>query len=288
MQHSRGGGGNNQHPYGRVRSGGSRVPIDDELVPMKHISTKTPSKPLSQEKLLAQLVRSQRFATAWAFVSMLLVIGIGSALIVAGFAVQASGDMMTKTSEATVSMHDETLQTKADVTNYIAQLKSNFPAGQDVETARQLLGIVENAHKISSGVSLLLENVQPETVTELSGHVGTIVSKVDMLFAQVSQEEMTRIKVLFDHMQELVAGVTPAHVTKLMDGVSETAKHVGEMSKEAEQSHLVQHGSQFLDQAKNTMEHLNGGQGLALGWGAAQAVPVPLQLPHPTPDSRKK
>ena len=268
-------------PFQRV----SREPQQEE---MRNIgNNNSGGKPLTQEQLLAQILRSQKFATTWVGITLVLVIGIGTALIVAGFAVQASGDMMTKTSAATVSMHDETMQTKKDVTKYIDSLRSQFPAGQDVTTARQLLGVVENVHKITSRTAALLEHVEPQTVTDISNHVKTISNKLDLLFQQVSEEEVTRAKVLFDHMQELVAGITPAHVTKLMDGVSETAKHVGVMSKEAEETHLVQHSSELFNQAQNAMEHLNGGQGLSLGWDL-QAQPVPLQLPHPTPENKKK
>lgn len=257
------------------RGGGGRVKnVPFQRVPQEEMRPigggASDGKPMTQEQLLAQILRSQKFATTWAGITLILVIGIGAALIVAGFAVQASGDMMTRTSEATVSMHDETIQTKQDVTKYIESLRSQFPIGQDVTTTRQVLGVVENVHKITSRAAALLKHVEPQTVTDISNHLETITNKVDLLFRQVSEEEMTRAKVLFDHMQELVAGVTPSHVTKLMDGVSETAKHVGVMSKEAEETHLVRHSAELFNQAQNAMGHLNGGQGLSLGWGIQQ------------------
>jgi len=276
MDHLRGGGRGRPSKTGQLlRPIGNDSDVDGK------------AKGVKMEVLMAKLLRSQQFTTFYNLVTMILVIGFGVALVVAGFAIQPSGQMLTRTGEDTHAMRAMTTKTNDDVTGYINSVRSNFPKGQDITTIRQGLAVVENVKAITSKVSVLLEHVTPETITIMVNHVGTIVTKVDTMMAAVSDAEVVRFQALLKHMHELIAGVTPQHISALMDGVSETAQHVGHMSKEAEESHLVEHSAQLFAEAKGTLSHFNNGQGISLGWGMQRAVPViaPQQegLPHPTP-----
>lgn len=239
----------------------------DRLRPAGTRSRGAGSKPKSELEALTHVVTLLRRMAWFAFIGLIAVIVLLAVILGLGVGAYQSGDMMTKTSEATVSMHEETLQTKADVTGWINRLKAQFPPNQDVTTGRQILGIIENAHKITTKVEFLLGHMEPDTISDLVTHLSGIAGKVEDVASHVTDEQVVRFEALVDHMQELASGVTPAHITKLMSGVSETAEHVGHMSKEAEESHFVEHSAQLFAEATGTLHNINGGQQISLGFG---------------------
>lgn len=250
-------------PYSRVARGERMRPIGQ--TPAPH------SKAGGSDSMAKQVVYLRRLA--WiGIVGLVAVVALLAVILGLGVGAYNSGDMLTRTGEDTHAMRQMTMESNEAVSEWIKGLRAQFPPTQDVTTTRQILGIVENAHKISSRVEFLLTHVEPETVTGLVGHVGTIVGKVDAMLASVSEGEVARLQALVNHMQELVAGVTPDHVSALLGGVSETAQYVGQIAKEAEETHLVERTAALFEESKNTMTHLNGGQGLSLGWGAAPAT----------------
>jgi hypothetical protein len=271
-------------PYSRVdvrARGGERLRPIGQTPSVKGGGGGGAAAPGSMEYAMGKQVVYLRRLAWIGIIGLVAIIALLAVILGLGVGAYNSGDLLTRTGEDTHAMRKMTMESNEAVSSWIKGLWEQFPPTQDVTTTRQLLGIVENAHKITSRVEFLLTHVEPETITGLVGHMGTIVSKVDAMLARVSEEEVARFQSLVNHMQELVAGVTPAHVTTLMGGVSETAQYVGQMAKEAEDTHLVQRTADLFAESKNTMTHLNGGQGLSLGWGAVPVAAASMRIAGP-------
>lgn len=173
-----------------------------------------------------------------------------------------SADLMTRTSEATVGMRTDTQQLMKNVENYLKDLRTDFPANQDAVTIRHVLGIIENAHTISSTLSRL----QPEAVSGIVGHVSQVMDRVTQAINQVGTDQISRMMVMMDHVQELVAGVTPAQMNKLVDGAAEVAEHTGKLTEQADRLNLIQEARSLVEEMKLVANQAKSIHQVTLGW----------------------
>ena len=166
-------------------------------------------------------------------------VGLLIAMVVLLAAGAASGDMMKKTSESTIAMRHDTEKLQADIKAHIDTLMGHFPENQEELVIGQAFGIVENVHKISSRIEYLLNHMEPNTVPNVINSINTVLEKIQSILDNVDADQSAKFMATADHLQELVANVTPDQVQKLVDGVGETAQHVGHMSEQAEQQDFM-------------------------------------------------
>lgn len=231
------------------------------------------AKPLSQQQHNARMEQLTTRMAWMNFVGLVAVITLLAVILGLGVGAYKSGDMMSRMNESTSYMKDEMRDTKKSAATYLQRLKSLFPVNQDEVTTRQVLGIVENVHKITARAEQLLTQVEPETITAMVAHLGTIAERVDAMSARVDDTQIQRVLATVAHVQELVAGVTPEQVNAVIAGLSETAQHVGHLSKEAEETHAVGSAAGLFAELKGVMGQFNAGHRVSVGLDTL-SVPV--------------
>ncbi|MDB9801281.1 hypothetical protein OAB94_02770 [Flavobacteriaceae bacterium] len=142
--------------------------------------------------------------------------------ILACFIVLLAGGIMTTTTMNSMKtgMDDMngqmSLGSKA-ATKFITGLKGKFPINQPEVTTRQLLGTVDNIHKITARAQFLLNHIKPETIA-------TTVEHINMLMGAVSAEEVQSIKGhivnIIDKIDQIVTSIPPEKITDLLTTIS--------------------------------------------------------------------
>ena len=177
-------------------------------------------------------------------------VGLLIAMVVLLAAGAASGDMMKKTSESTIAMRQDTEKLQADIKAHIAELMSHFPENQEQLVVGQAFGIVENAHKISSRVEYLLNHMEPDTVPNVINSINNVLEKVQSILGNVNADESAKFMATADHLQELVANITPQQIEKATNGIAETAEHVGVLTGQAQEQNLMSRVTKLVEDAE--------------------------------------
>lgn len=204
------------------------------LNPVSNHNDDPHSKNLSQwGKKNAKCLKCAIITQAVATVGLLIAIVV---LLAAGY---AGSDMMAKTSESTIAMRKNTEKLEHDIRGHIDNMLSKFPPNQEELALKQVFGIIENVHKITSRTEFLLNHLEPNTLPNLITSVDHLVSKVELMVQNVDPRETTKLMMMIGHVQELIASITPAQIQKVVNGVGETSEHLGHMSGQAEQAGLL-------------------------------------------------
>lgn len=100
---------------------------------------------------------------------------------------------------------------------FVTSLKGKFPVNQPEVTTRQMLGIVENAHKISARVQYLLENVQPAAI-------GLTVQNINKILGALTPDDVETIKQkilsITAHIDADIASIPADKVAALITTIS--------------------------------------------------------------------
>lgn len=198
----------------------------------------------------------KRIATI-AAVGLFVVTGLLIAVVVALYGAYQSSDMMTKTSESTVAMHTETQEMRTNVESWIHKFRKEFPSNQEVLTTQQILGTIENIHKISARGEYLLSNIEPESLPNVVKNLNGVLEKFQKMTNNVDKSQMDRIMATAFHLSELVAGISPTQINQFMGGISETAEHVGHMADQADADKFIDKATTLIAAFKKTTEKIN-------------------------------
>lgn len=136
-------------------------------------------------------------------------------------------------------MNGQLTQSVQAGTALVNHLKTKFPANQPEVTTRQILGVVENVHKISARAQLLVGSVEPdafgqtvkninkfmgavspEEIDAVKGHALSIVARVDALVAQIDGAKIDKLlevagKLDAAQLNALVATIAKIHEIKI-------------------------------------------------------------------------
>lgn len=91
----------------------------------------------------------------------------------------ANGGDLKNTSKATIAMHEETVQMKADVARKWKEFRANFPSNQEQVTTEQVLDIIDKGHAMVVWADQLRHKMPPQMVRDLVHNVTTALSFVN-------------------------------------------------------------------------------------------------------------
>jgi len=94
-----------------------------------------------------------------------------------------------------ISMNAKMDKGEKAITKVVTHLKKKFPSNQPEVTTRQILGIIENVHKISARAEFLLNSVKP-------GSIGGIADRLQVMMGAISPQEIENIKL---HLMSIIA-----------------------------------------------------------------------------------
>jgi hypothetical protein len=157
--------------------------------------------------------------------------------------------LLTKTGDATVSMHESTQKMQKGVGEWVTKLRGHFPANQDVVVLQQALGTLENVHRSSARLSYLLSHVQPSTVPNIMFHADAVLQRVQAILSSMGPKATTRINALVDRAIELLGAIKQDDLHKLVETVQL-------LSDEAKSKHLFTHLSTLAETAKGILDEI--------------------------------
>lgn len=132
-------------------------------------------------------------------------------------ALLAGGIMTTSTMNQMKSgmdnMNGQMNQGSEAAAKFIGDLKGHFPVDQPVVTTRKMLGIINDAKKISARASYLLNNVQPEAIGSTIAHVNTLMGAFTPADVVSAKEHVLNLVAKIDTM---VSAIPPEKITQLL------------------------------------------------------------------------
>ena len=173
----------------------------------------------------------------WAGLTFFVVMGLLIAVVVLLAGMSQTGTMMTKTTESTVGMRADMKQAMDHGQAFLEELKAHFPPNQSEITVAQILGIVENIHKITGKAS----TITPDQIGRIAEHVDSTLVSIKVMVDGFSSGEHTgtQLSATIGHIQELIANISPTMISDLATSINGLATHAGTLASEAEQGHVI-------------------------------------------------
>lgn len=198
--------------------------------------------PYNNNKRYAKQVIVPAHYIRWIFYIVLagffVVMGLLIAMVVLLAGAYQSSGIMTKTGESTVGMRKDMLDLKEKAEKEFESLKKHFPVNQDVLTSKQILGIVENLHQITSRIDFILEHVDPKIANSMAAHINKILS-----------------------------GITPQQIHAISESVVSMANNLNHMTGEADKNHLIANLNTLVNNVENIAKQVNTMHKITLDWG---------------------
>lgn len=97
----------------------------------------------------------------------------------------SKGEDLDKTSRATVSMHDETIQMRKGVEEYVRNIREHFPANQETVTTEQVLDSIDKAHAMMLWFNTLRSELPPDVLEKLIKNAGSLVGNANTMMGAV-------------------------------------------------------------------------------------------------------
>jgi len=99
----------------------------------------------------------------WQLTAIFWTVLIGvTAFVALEIAIVSKSDDLDQTSRATVSMHDETIELRRNIEDYIKGIRQHFPANQETLTAEQVFDSIDKAHAMMLWLNELRAGMPPE------------------------------------------------------------------------------------------------------------------------------
>lgn len=164
---------------------------------------------------------------------MVFLIGLSIAQVALLANLHSSGTMMARTTESTVGMRSDFQDIKTKTERYLQYLVGDLPEDQLKLSARKIVGIVDNVHRLSGK----LAEVTPERIEAILRHTNEITQRVSETLSQVNIDQGRAIA---SHVGEIIGGLSPQLVSRWFTSVSDLSTHVSEISDQATRENLMQ------------------------------------------------
>ena len=251
-----------------------------------------PVPPPPSEKFHEAYIRKKAqclSVAAW----ILVALGIALLVLIAIAGVGASNTVgtMEEMRSATGYMKQTMNDTQVAIENYARDLMADYPDNQDKIVMSQVMGTVQNVHRISSRVYDLLamtgeqqmnalfiqmeqisENVNAKlasvsveqieavfaTVDSVRGIVASVessglIANVNTLISSVPPEEITE---LIRKLSTVVGGLSAQDVSDLVHGVQDLVQHADRIAEEVESDELVGKVDNLVNAVNSILDHL--------------------------------
>lgn len=113
-----------------------------------------------------------------------LIVGLAILGLVIG--IVSKSDDLDQTSRATVRMHDETVQLRKNVEDWIHGIRSHFPANQETVTTEQLLDSIDKAHATMLWINEIRAAIPPGMLETMMKNANLVVGNVTSMIGTVN------------------------------------------------------------------------------------------------------
>ena len=151
----------------------------------------------SDGQVMTKYLRSIRNADWWRVFLSLVIIGMIAGIMGGGIPVYNN---MNEMKQGLNYMKGVMEQATGYGTYAFSSLKDKFPTNQIEVSTRQLIGAIENGHKISARSEYLLSHVHPESISKAFDLIGAVTPE-DVV------EIKTRVKSILKHTDDMLAAV---------------------------------------------------------------------------------